>query len=110
VTTDGPFVETKEHLGGFWIIEADDLDAAREWGAKLAVACQRPIEVSTFEHDDATVQELFEHTSDRTRSSRLREATADGVDDVVRSRHRRDVAAALELEELGVEAVLRARG
>lgn len=67
VTTDGPFAETKEHLGGFWIIEADDLDAAREWGAKLAVACRRPIEVSTFEHDDATVEELFEHTSERTK-------------------------------------------
>jgi hypothetical protein len=67
VLVDGPYLETKEHLGGFWIIEADDLDAAREWGAKLAVACRRPIEVSTFEHDDATVQELFEHTSARTK-------------------------------------------
>jgi hypothetical protein len=62
VATDGPFAETKEHLGGFWIIEVDDLDAAREWAAKLTVACRRPIEVSTFEDDDATVQELFEHT------------------------------------------------
>ena len=34
VTTDGPYLETKEHLGGFWVIEADDLDAALGWAAK----------------------------------------------------------------------------
>ena len=34
VTTDGPFAETKEQLGGFWVIEAPDLDAALEWAAK----------------------------------------------------------------------------
>jgi hypothetical protein len=61
VITDGPFAETKEVLGGFWIIRVDDLDAAREWAAKLAVAVRRPIEVCTFEDDDATVQELYEH-------------------------------------------------
>ena len=61
VTTDGPFAETKEHIGGFWIIEADDLDTAREWAAKLTAACRRPVEVRTFEDDDATVEELFEH-------------------------------------------------
>ena len=63
VTTDGPFAETKEQLGGFWIIKVDDVDAAREWAAKLTVACRRPIEVSTFEDDDATVEELFSHTA-----------------------------------------------
>lgn len=41
-TTDGPYLETKEHLGGFWVIEADDLDAALEWGAKLTAALQLP--------------------------------------------------------------------
>jgi hypothetical protein len=65
VTTDGPFAETKEQLGGFWIIEVDDLDAAREWGGKLTLACRRPVEVRTFEDDDATVEELFEHAVDR---------------------------------------------
>ena len=64
VTTDGPFAETKEHLGGFWIIEADDLDAARGWAAKLTAACRRPIEVRTFEDEDASVQELLEHLHD----------------------------------------------
>ena len=42
LTTDGPFAETKEQLGGFWIIEAPDLDAALAWAAKGAAACQGP--------------------------------------------------------------------
>jgi hypothetical protein len=45
VTTDGPFAETKEHLGGFWIIEAPDLDAALDWAGKGTVACGAPVEV-----------------------------------------------------------------
>jgi hypothetical protein len=48
VTTDGPFAESKEHLGGFYIIEAEDLDAALAWGSKTAAAIQRPIEVRPF--------------------------------------------------------------
>ncbi|HEX4090997.1 MAG TPA: YciI family protein [Trebonia sp.] len=48
VVTDGPYAETKEHLAGFWIINAADLDAALDW-AKLTVAAQqRPIEVRPF--------------------------------------------------------------
>jgi hypothetical protein len=43
--TDGPFVEANEHIGGFTIIEAADLDAALEWGAKYAKAITLPIEV-----------------------------------------------------------------
>src|SRR5712692_10109607 len=38
--TDGPYAETKEQMGGFWIIEAPDLDAALEWGRKAAAACE----------------------------------------------------------------------
>jgi hypothetical protein len=50
--TDGPYTETKEHLAGFWIINAADLDEALEW-AKLAVAAeQRPIEVRPFFEGD----------------------------------------------------------
>ena len=45
LTTDGPFTEGKEHIGGFSIIKADDLDAALEWGAKLSRAVTVPIEV-----------------------------------------------------------------
>jgi hypothetical protein len=43
--TDGPFVEANEHIGGFTIIKAADLDAALEWGAKYAKAITLPIEV-----------------------------------------------------------------
>jgi hypothetical protein len=43
--TDGPFAEGKEHIGGFTIIKAPDLDAALEWGRKLALATTLPIEV-----------------------------------------------------------------
>jgi hypothetical protein len=43
--TDGPFVEGKEHIGGFTIVKAPDLDAALEWGRKLARATTLPIEV-----------------------------------------------------------------
>lgn len=45
LTTDGPFAEGKEHMGGFTIIEAPDLDAALGWGRKLARATTLPIEV-----------------------------------------------------------------
>jgi len=43
--TDGPYAETKEQMGGFWVIEAPDLDAALDWAAKGSTACERPIEV-----------------------------------------------------------------
>jgi hypothetical protein len=46
--TDGPYVEGKEHVGGFSIIQASDLDAALEWGRKLARATTLPIEVRPF--------------------------------------------------------------
>ena len=48
LTTDGPFAESKEHLGGFYIIEAEDLDAALSWAAKTADCVKRPIEVRPF--------------------------------------------------------------
>jgi hypothetical protein len=51
ITTDGPFVEAKEHIGGFWIIEAPDLDAALSWAAKATVACQAPVEVRPFQDE-----------------------------------------------------------
>jgi hypothetical protein len=46
--TDGPYTETKEHLAGFWIINAADLDEALEWAKLTTVAQQRPIEVRPF--------------------------------------------------------------
>jgi hypothetical protein len=51
VVTDGPFAETKEQIGGFWVIEAADLDAALEWAGKATVACQGPIEVRPFQDE-----------------------------------------------------------
>jgi hypothetical protein len=48
---DGPFAETKEQLGGFWVIEASDLDAALAWAAKATVACQAPVEVRPFQDE-----------------------------------------------------------
>ena len=47
--TDGPYAETKEQMGGFWIIEAADLDAALDWAAKAAAACEGPVEVRPTE-------------------------------------------------------------
>lgn len=49
VVTDGPFSEAKEWLGGFWIIEAPDLDAALEWATAGSQACGGPVEVRPFQ-------------------------------------------------------------
>jgi hypothetical protein len=49
--TDGPYVETKEQLGGFWIIEAPDLDAAMDLAKRGSVACKNPVEVRPFEDE-----------------------------------------------------------
>jgi len=43
--TDGPYIESKEHVGGFWILETADLDEALAWGRKAAKACRAPVEV-----------------------------------------------------------------
>lgn len=51
ITTDGPYLETKEHLGGFWIIKAEDLDRALAWASKATVACQAPVEVRPFQEE-----------------------------------------------------------
>ena len=46
--TDGPYLEAKEHVGGFWILECADLAEALAWGRKAAVACRVPVEVRAF--------------------------------------------------------------
>ncbi len=51
LTTDGPFAETKEQLGGFWVIKAADLDAALAWAAKATKACGAPVEVRPFQEE-----------------------------------------------------------
>lgn len=47
--TDGPYAESKEQMGGFWVIEAADFDAALEWARKATLACEGPVEVRPFE-------------------------------------------------------------
>jgi hypothetical protein len=47
--TDGPFVETKEHIGGFAVVDVADDDAARLWAGKIALACGWPQEVRRFQ-------------------------------------------------------------
>ena len=51
LTTDGPFAEGKEHLGGFTIVKAPDLDAALGWGRKLTRATTLPVEVRPFQDE-----------------------------------------------------------
>lgn len=51
ITTDGPFPEAKEQLGGFWVIKAADLDEALAWASKATVACRAPVEVRPFQDE-----------------------------------------------------------
>lgn len=48
VITDGPYVEAKEHVGGFWVLEAATQQDALDWGRKAAMACRAPVEVRPF--------------------------------------------------------------
>lgn len=48
LVTDGPYVESKEHIGGFWVLRVADPDEALEWGRKAAIACRAPVEVRPF--------------------------------------------------------------
>ncbi len=46
--TDGPYLEAKEHIGGFWMLETKDLEEALAWGQKAVIACRAPVEVRQF--------------------------------------------------------------
>lgn len=46
--SDGAYLKTNEHVGGFWVLEAADMEAALEWGRKAAIACRAPVEVRQF--------------------------------------------------------------
>lgn len=46
--TDGPYLKTTEHVGGFWVLEAANLNEALAWGSKATVACRAPVEVRPF--------------------------------------------------------------
>jgi hypothetical protein len=55
LVTDGPYIESKEHVGGFWILDTADLDEALAWGRKAAKACRAPVEVrAIFQKPAAT--------------------------------------------------------
>jgi len=49
--TDGPYAESKEQMGGFWVIEAPDLDAALDWASQAAAACEGPVEIRPMQDD-----------------------------------------------------------
>lgn len=46
--SDGPYIEAKEHVGGFWVLECASLDEALAWGRKAVTACRAPVEVRPF--------------------------------------------------------------
>ena len=52
IVTDGPFTEAKEQIGGFWIIEVEDLDAALAWAGKATRACGDAVEVRPFQNPE----------------------------------------------------------
>jgi hypothetical protein len=63
--TDGPYLETKEHIGGFWVLEAADLDEALAWGRKAVIAYRAPVEVRPFFRSNVAT-EAGRHSFDRT--------------------------------------------
>lgn len=50
-TNDGPYAQEKRQMGGFWVVEADDTDAALAWARKATVACGGPVELRPFQTD-----------------------------------------------------------
>jgi hypothetical protein len=57
LVTDGPYTETKEHIGGFWMLEAADLDEAIAWARKGVTACRASAEVREILLHPASTQE-----------------------------------------------------
>ncbi len=64
VMTDGPFAETKAHIGGFYIISADDQDAALAWATKVTDAIGAPIEVRPFAASGRVADQMGEMPGD----------------------------------------------
>ena len=56
LVTNGPYTETKEHIGGFWVLEAADLNGTLAWRRKAAVACRAPVEVRPILTEDRRKQ------------------------------------------------------
>jgi hypothetical protein len=59
LVTDGPYIETKESIGGFWVLDCPNLDAALDWAKQATVACRVPVEVRPFQPDDITIEEIL---------------------------------------------------
>lgn len=59
VLTDGPYLETKEHLGGFWVIEVPDLDVALDLAARASRACRETVEVRPF-HTSESIRAMLD--------------------------------------------------
>ena len=64
--TDGPYLETKEHIGGFWILETASMDEALAWGRKAVVACRAPVEVRPFFGSDEIERKESTQQGDKT--------------------------------------------
>jgi hypothetical protein len=71
VITDGPYLETKEHIGGFWILEAADMNEALEWARKATLACRVPVEVREFITLPPAYKAVQETVLDRQRRERI---------------------------------------
>ncbi len=56
VLSDGPYAESKEHLGGFWVIDAADLDDALRWAEQASRACRAPVEVRPFQAEPESAE------------------------------------------------------
>lgn len=52
LTTDGPYLKTNEHVGGFWVLEAANMEEALAWGRKAVIACRAPVEVRAFHNPE----------------------------------------------------------
>lgn len=63
IVTDGPFAESKEYLGGFWVIEARDLDAALAWAKEGSAACRGTVEVRPFQGEPAEDTDAAEQSA-----------------------------------------------
>ena len=70
--TDGPYAESKEQMGGFWVIEAPDLDAALDWARKAAAACEGPVEVRPIQDELTTSTAVFRREAGRCTATLIR--------------------------------------
>ncbi len=73
ITTDGPYLETKEHIGGFWVLEVAGMDEALAWGRKAVIACRAPVEVREFGNTRVRLARTAERQGGKKRSTHSKE-------------------------------------